>query len=226
VPSIGIIENIKKMTTQLNKKSNVWQKWRPVYKYTWARWQQSSYRHFAKHVGHNKVVLDIGTGTGAYIKMLPINNTYIFTDIDAASLKVAEEQAKIHLKPNTYQFVCCDAECAIKQFAYVDVIALLHVITVIPAPEKLLKQITDIMKPHMQVFIYVSGFSKKMPRALNKFVKFLGFNVIKVGGLHENLNAEKVSFFNERYYLKIKKPIGGGVFGKSPSAVLLDKKQN
>jgi ubiquinone/menaquinone biosynthesis C-methylase UbiE len=214
------------MTAHLNKKSNVWQKWRPVYKYTWARWQQSSYKHFAKHVGHHKVVLDIGTGTGAYIKMLPINNTYIFTDIDAASLKVAEIQAKIHLKPNTYQFVCCDAESAVKQFSTADVISLLHVITVIPAPEKLLKQIADMMHANQQVFIYVSGFSKKMPRILNKFVKFLGFNVIKVGGLHQNLDAEKVSFFNERYYLKTKKITGGGVFAKSPSPVLLDKIHN
>ena len=198
------------MTAQLNKKSNVWQKWRPVYKYTWARWQQSSYKHFAKHVGHNKVVLDIGTGTGAYIKMLPQNNSYIFTDIDAASLKVAEEQAKLHLKPNTYQFVCCDAESAIKQFSQADVISMLHVITVIPAPEKLLKQIADMMHANMQVFIYVSGFSKKMPRMLNGFVKFFGFNVIKVSGLHQNLNAEKICFFNERYYLRNKVVVSDG----------------
>ncbi len=192
------------MTAQLNKKSNVWQKWRPVYKYTWARWQQSSYRHFAKHVGENKVVLDIGTGTGAYIKMLPQNNFYIFTDIDAASLKNAEQQAKLYLKSGSYKFMCCDAESALQQFNQVDVISMLHVITVIPAPEKLLNQIASMMHPNMQVFIYVSGFSKKMPRMLNRFVKFFGFNVIKVSGLHQNLNAEKICFFNERYYLRNK----------------------
>jgi ubiquinone/menaquinone biosynthesis C-methylase UbiE len=202
------------MTAQLNKKSNVWQKWRPVYKYTWARWQQSSYRHFAKHVGENKVVLDIGTGTGAYIKMLPQNNFYIFTDIEAASLKNAEEQAKIYLKPGTYQFVCCDAESALQQFNQVDVISMLHVITVIPAPEKLLNQIASMMHPNMQVFIYVSGFSKKMPAMLNGFVKFFGFNVIKVGGLHQNLDAEKVCFFNERYYLRSKAVAGEVAFSR------------
>ena len=187
--------------SQLSNKSNVWRKWRPVYKYTWALWQHSSYKHFAANVGENKVVLDIGTGTGAYIKMLPKNNTYIFTDIDAASLKNAEQQAKQYLKPGSYQCVCCDAEAALQRFNLCDVISLLHVITVIPEPEKLLNQINSMMRPNMQIFIYVSGFSKKMPVKLNALVKFLGFNVIKVGGLHKNLSAEKVCFFNERYYL-------------------------
>lgn len=116
------------VTAQLNKKSNVWRKWRPVYKYTWARWQHSSYKHFAANVGENKVVLDIGTGTGAYIKMLPKNNTYIFTDIDVESLKNAEQQAKLYLKLGSYQYVCCDAEAALQRFKLCDVISLLHVI--------------------------------------------------------------------------------------------------
>lgn len=189
------------MSKPLKETSNAWRWWLPIYKYTWERWQQSSYRHFAANVGENKVVLDIGTGTGAYIKMLPKNNYYIFTDIDSKSLKIAKVQAKKYLSSGTYEFDCCDATTAIKQHSHANVISMLHVITVIPLPEQLLDLIAKTMQPETTLHIYVSGFSKKMPNFLNKLVKFLGFNVIKVQLLHKDLSSEKICVFNERYLL-------------------------
>ncbi len=51
---------------------NIWRFWRPIYGFTWATWQASSYAHYASYLNalQNSIVLDIGTGTGEYIKSL------------------------------------------------------------------------------------------------------------------------------------------------------------
>ena len=55
--------------------NNPWRYWRPIYNYTWAVAQRSSYVHYKRQLKDTgKTILDIGTGEGVYIKHLPRGN--------------------------------------------------------------------------------------------------------------------------------------------------------
>lgn len=185
---------------------NKWSLWRPIYPFTWARWQAASYRHFANTLGKQHTVLDIGTGIGSYIAQLPRDNHYIFTDIDPIALQRAETQAQKYLRPGTYQFACCDAETAVKQFGQADIISLIHVITVLPDPAAFYRVLGEHIGKGTQVYLYVNRFSKFIPPSWAKYTEKLGFAPLSKHPQAFNGKQHTVSFLNECYMLRQRSP--------------------
>lgn len=181
-------------------KNNIWRYWRPIYRYTWAIAQKSSYSHFRSYTSSgNKLVLDIGTGTGEYIRNLPANNRYIFTDIDPVALDIAARHAKEHLHDGNYELVVCDASEAINRFKDADIISIIHVISVVSSPGDLIRDALENLKPGGILLIYISRISKKIDWFCNPFVRTLGFRLLDVRKITDGLLRKKVGMLNDCY---------------------------
>lgn len=181
-------------------RKNNWRYWRPIYSYTWAKVQRSSYDHFQGFTeGGNKLVLDIGTGTGEYVKNLSPNNKYIFTDIDPVALKITAKYAKEYLKEGNYEIFVCDALEAIKRHKDVDVISIIHVVSVISNPRDLIKTAINHLKPGGILLIYISRISKKIDWFCNPLFRTLGFRLMDVGKITNGLLRKKIGMLNDCY---------------------------
>lgn len=179
---------------------NIWRYWRPIYRFTWAFIQRTSYAHFCQHLkGEGKTVLDIGTGTGVYIKNLPRQHKYFFSDLDPKSLEKSKKQALAHLDPGRYSFIVGDALHALDAIESADVISLIHVISVVPDPHKVLHAAIDKLAPGGELVVYISALSKKIPTNLQDRFTGLGFRTLKLEELQIKWEVSRVSAFNECY---------------------------
>lgn len=179
---------------------NSWSYWRPIYHLTWAIAQRSSYKHYKSVVAdcHGKV-LDIGTGTGEYIQDLPKRNTYTFTDIDAPSLAVAEKRAKERLGNGTYKILNCDGVHALKAITNQDLISIIHVISVVPDPEELLKLAIEKLAPGGKIVVYISRFSKYSKWLCNPLFRALGFKILDMRKMEGSWQYKRAGLLNDCY---------------------------
>jgi len=180
--------------------------WTSTYKFTWAVVQRSSYKHFIKYT-HNKdksVILDIGTGTGEYIKMLAKNNQYIFTDIDEKALKKAEQRAQKYLSGSNWHIKVGDAKEILACREYPDIISLIHVISLISDPQSFIKLALGNLNNNGELLIYVSQYPSNMQRIYNMFMRLLNFNPLKIDNILSSFNysKERIGLFNYCYRIK------------------------
>jgi len=181
-------------------KKNIWRYWRPIYRYTWAIAQQSSYGHFQTYTSSGKkLVLDIGTGTGEYISSLPTDNKYIFTDIDPVALEIASRRASEYLHDGNYELIVCDAFEAIQRFKDVDIISIIHVISVVSKPGDLIRSAIEHLKPGGILLIYISRISKKIDWFCNPLFRALGFKLLDVRKVTGGLLRKKIGLLNDCY---------------------------
>ena len=181
---------------------NIWEYWRPVYGFTWALMQQSSYRHLVHTLAHMdapRVILDIGCGTGEYIRHLPRQHSYRFVDIDAKSLEVARRECERHLRPGQWSLHCLDAESALRTLGPVDVVTAVHVISVVDHPMRLISLAKEALKPHGELLFYLSRMSKRIPRRLDRVARMLGFRGVRIGQAGEFI-CRRAGVFNECYH--------------------------
>jgi phosphatidylethanolamine/phosphatidyl-N-methylethanolamine N-methyltransferase len=179
---------------------NPWTYWRPIYRYTWALAQRSSYKHFCSYLRNGgKRVLDIGTGTGVYIKNLTRNNFYYFSDVDEKSLDKAKTVANKYLNDNSYCFYQGDALNILSEVSDVDIISLIHVISVVPEPEQLIKTAIEKLNSQGELIIYISSLSKKIPLSFENTFKHLGFKPLRLENMGVKWTVHKVSPLNECY---------------------------
>jgi len=182
---------------------NAWRYWRPVYRYTWALIQKSSYEHFCDYVSRKDFkILDIGTGTGVYIKSLPEKNYYYFSDIDIKSVLKAEKEAKNKFQSKRYEMIHGDALSALDRVEGVDLISLIHVISVVPNPHEVIEKAIEKLNPGGELLIYISRLSKNIPDQLqDKFHRF-GFRTLKLDEMNLKWKIVRVSPLNECYIFK------------------------
>lgn len=181
---------------------NIWQYWRPVYGFTWALMQRSSYRHLIQtlqHMDGSRVVLDIGCGTGEYIRHLPRKHFYRFVDIDPGSLAIARRECERHLRPGHWSLHCIDAEGALRELGPVDVITAVHVISVVEDPQRLIGLAKDALTARGELLLYISRMSKRLPRRLNSVARMFGFRGVNLRHADE-FRRRDAGLFNECYH--------------------------
>ena len=182
-------------TTARASIQNKWIFWRPIYRYTWALWQRSSYRHFASYLNtlENATFRDLGTGTGAYIPLLALKESthIIFTDPDPLAL--AQAQASPSACAQNFSFDVLDAEHALVKYSNVTHLSLLHVYSVLDAPCDFL-DLCQRKAPQVIMLIYLSKFNGL--RWLDFLSSRLGFKQIDRSVLHARFSYESVSRLN------------------------------
>ncbi len=186
----------------MSQPKNIWTYWRPVYAYTWALMQRSSYHHLTqtlRRMETPKVVLDIGCGTGEYIKHLPKKHTYHFVDIDQKSLDIARKECERHLEAGRWAVHCLDADGALEKIGPVDVITAVHVISVIPNPDDVIARAKQRLNHNGHLLLYISRMSKRLPRRLNGIAQAFGFRGLNLNRDRE-LHARRAGVFNECYH--------------------------
>ncbi len=185
----------------MSQSKNMWAYWRPVYAYTWALMQRSSYRHLTqtlRRMETPRTVLDIGCGTGEYIKHLPKLHTYHFVDIDPKSLAIARKECERHLVQGRWQVHCLDADGALEQIGPVDVITAVHVISVVPNPVEVIARAKTRLNHNGHLLLYISRMSKRLPRRFDGIAKALGFRGLKLDQDGE-LHPRRAGMLNECY---------------------------
>ena len=181
----------------------MWSVWRPIYRWTWAQAQKSSYEHAAEWLKGKKTrVLDVGTGTGEYIVLLPIGNRYTFTDIHQASLDKAKARAQKYLNDAVFDFQKISAEEALEKNPEMDVILMVHVISVIGNHEDLIRKAMKALKPGGSLLVYINRFSRSLAMLDNPVLLGLGFKLINVDAVNVPHSRNKVGWMNECYEFK------------------------
>ena len=190
---------------------NVWTIWRPIYAFTWGIWQKNSYQHFVvmtkKYRGLS--ILDLGTGIGPYIKDLGDNNKnkFVFTDPDRLALATAEHSAKKNL-PKLFatrhlQFRVGKAEEILKKINKVDIIVLIHVISVLPDPVGVLRLALTKLKPGGKIMMYVNTRKSKLAHRLNPLTRALGFQFINMDKIApKKYSTERAGALNTCYIIR------------------------
>ena len=185
-------------TTARASIQNQWIFWRPIYRYTWALWQRSSYQHFAAYLNtlENATILDLGTGTGAYIPLLALkkNTHIIFTDPDPLAL--AQAQAIPSPCAQHFTFDVLDAEHALAKYSNVTHLSLVHVYSVLDEPCDFLG-LCHRKAPQAVMLIYLSKFNGL--RWLDFLSSRLGFKQIDRSVLQARFSYESVSRLNAVY---------------------------
>lgn len=86
-------------------------------------------------------------------------------------MAILETCLSLHLEPSSYQFILSDAQQAIHEAEGVDLISLIHVISVVPNPEKIIEEAIKKLNPGGELLIYISALSKKIPLPLQNHFK-------------------------------------------------------
>ncbi|MDI9313171.1 MAG: class I SAM-dependent methyltransferase [Hydrotalea sp.] len=190
---------------------NVWTLWRPFYRFTWGVWQKNSYRHFVKFTKKSRglTILDLGTGIGPYIKNLGNDNKnkFIFTEPDKVSLAAAERSAKENL-PTLFaqrrlQFRVGTAESILKKTEKVDIIVLIHVISVVPNPARVLQLAMTKLKPGGKIMMYLNTRKSKFARCLNIITRPMGFQCINMNKIApKKYRTEPAGVLNTCYIIE------------------------
>ncbi|MCX8515643.1 MAG: class I SAM-dependent methyltransferase [Alphaproteobacteria bacterium] len=188
---------------------NPWRLWRPIYNVTWGLWQQSSYRHFARftHQQRNLTILDVGTGVGNYIKYISGHNRYVFTEPDKVALKKAELIAARYLPQLVAKgkaiFKVGYGDDVLQKSPKVDVIVLIHVLSVVPRPKSLVTLALKKLKPGGRLMIYVNTRQHFLFRFFNPLVRLIGFRFLNMTAiLPAGYRVEKAGKLNACYIVQ------------------------
>jgi SAM-dependent methyltransferase len=177
---------------------NSWSYWRPVYRFTWAMAQRSSYRHFRRVAAAGSLdVLDIGTGTGEYIRTISPHNRYVFTDIDQPSLEIAQRRAQQRFEPDRYRVVQCDAVSAAHRHPGRNLVSMIHVISVVPDPHALIEAAKASLADDGRIVVYISRFSKYSGWMCNPVFRALGFRMFDMRTMGPGWRREPAGLLND-----------------------------
>lgn len=181
-------------------KKNIWAVWRPVYKYSWAVWQRKSYVHYANIVNKlsDAVILDIGTGTGEYIKYIRANNgvRFIFSDPDPKALEIAMQYSS--RQGLNCEFIVGNADEVIKLVDNCTHVSLIHVLSVIDNPFEFVDAVKTKFS-NVKIYAYLSKLNAK--RNSKGGVGRAGFRRLDKDQLLEYFVVEPVNYLNNVYKL-------------------------
>jgi len=108
-----------------------------------------------KDAQHKKILIN-GIGSGLDIPHLPIDASYIGTDITPAMLQRAENRAKKSISNTTLdiQFQLADSQALPFENEHFDAVVMHLILAVVPKPEVALQSACRVLKPGGKIYIF------------------------------------------------------------------------
>jgi phosphatidylethanolamine/phosphatidyl-N-methylethanolamine N-methyltransferase len=140
---------------------NAYRRWAPVYDQTFGRIAAEGRRHAVEIINRRKgSVLEVGVGTGLSLSMYGRHLEIVGIDLspemlDKARARVAEEGLR-HVR-GLHEM---DAGALTFPNASFDIVVAMYVMTVVPDPEKVMRELARVCKPGGEV-VLVNHFSQE-----------------------------------------------------------------
>ncbi len=131
-----------------------YRRWAPVYDLTFGRITQGGRRMAAAHVNaQGGSVLEVGIGTGLALDFYGAHVQVTGIDLSAEMLREAELKAKKRGLRNLSGLHQMDARQIAFADASFDHVAAMHVMSVVPEPERVLEEMARVVRPGGSILI-------------------------------------------------------------------------
>ena len=157
-------------------------RWAPVYDYTFGAVTNAGRRRVAALVnGQGEALLEVGVGTGMSLRYYRPNVT--ITGIDASPDMLDKARAKVAERGTTNVAALLQMDARAMDFPddSFDHVAALHIMSVVPEPERVLAELARVCKPGGFVYIVNhfardKGFLATLERAASRLDHLLGWH--------------------------------------------------
>ena len=139
---------------QIDAIQKTYRRWAPVYDLTFGRITQGGRILAAEHVNaQGGVVLEVGIGTGLALDYYAPDVRVTGIDLSAEMLREAEARAKKRGLKNLAGLYEMDARQIAFPDASFDHVAAMHIMSVVPEPERVLDEMARVCRPGGSVLI-------------------------------------------------------------------------
>lgn len=139
---------------QIEAIQKTYRRWAPVYDLTFGRITQGGRILAAKHVNaQGGVVLEVGIGTGLALEYYAPDVRITGIDLSAEMLREAEIRARKKGLKNLSGLYEMDARVLAFPDAAFDHVAAMHIMSVVPEPERVLDEMARVVRPGGSVLI-------------------------------------------------------------------------
>ena len=161
-----------------------YRRWAPVYDHTFGRIAAEGRKHAVEHINKSKGrVLEVGVGTGLSLPSYARHLEIVGIDLSPEMLDKARERVEEEDLKNVRGLHEMDAGNLAFPDASFDTVVAMYVMTVVPEPEKVMKELARVCKPGGEVLL-VNHFSQDdgmrgwVERRMAPFAEHLGWRPV------------------------------------------------
>ena len=163
---------------------SAYRRWAPVYDHTFGRVAAEGRKHAVEFINQGTGrVLEVGVGTGLSLPSYARRLEIVGIDLSPEMLEKARERVAEERLTNVSALLEMDASELDFDDAYFDTVVAMYVMTVVPDPEKVMRELSRVCRPGGDV-ILVNHFSSEegmrgwVERRMAPFADMLGWRPV------------------------------------------------
>lgn len=163
---------------------DAYRRWAPVYDYTFGKISTTGRRHAVEIINSSKgKVLEVGVGTGLSLPEYKPHLEITGIDLAPEMLERAQERVKAEGLKNISALKVMDASNLEFPDATFDTVVGMYLITVVPDPEKVMRELARVTKPGGEIML-VNHFSQEegvrgwVERRMAPFADLVGWHSV------------------------------------------------
>lgn len=189
-PSLSMVRGSQSQAAALEHQMDedavreAYRRWAPVYDYTFGKISTAGRRHAVEHINASSgKVLEVGVGTGLSLPEYKPHLDITGIDLAPEMLQKARERVAAEGLKNVAGLYEMDAGNLEFPDATFDTVVAMYVITVVPEPEKVMRELDRVVKPGGQVLL-VNHFSQEegvrgwVERKMAPFADLVGWHSV------------------------------------------------
>jgi phosphatidylethanolamine/phosphatidyl-N-methylethanolamine N-methyltransferase len=161
-----------------------YRRWAPVYDQTFGRIAAEGRKHAVEHINTKSGrVLEVGVGTGLSLPMYDPRIEVVGIDLSPEMLEKARARVAAEAVDNVMGLYEMDASRLTFEDQSFDIVVAMYVLTVVPDPERVMRELSRVCKPGGEVLL-VNHFSQKqgvrgwVERRMAPFAEHLGWRPV------------------------------------------------